>query len=86
MEWSKEFINLAQYEYASTNQHGDRFKKICSKQIPVVVLTAECNEASDLRELILFSHHLNLPVHYDFKTTPQTAYIRLVGRESLSGL
>jgi len=36
-----------------------------------------------MRTLILLSHHLNVPVHYNFAAKPQIAYIKVVGKEAL---
>ncbi len=83
MQWSKEYTYIPQYEYVSTNQYGDRFRNKGQKQLSVACLIAEVGNAYDLRQLILLSHHLNVPVHYDFSTDPQTAYIKIVARESI---
>ena len=87
MEWNQSFIHLPQYEDVSTNQYGKRYKKTNSKQIRVAILTANFENISengdDLRTLFLLSHKLNVPVHYNFDTKPQTAFIEVVGKESL---
>lgn len=81
MEWSKKFTYLPQYEYVSTNQHGCRYRKVDSKQLSVAILSADCGNATDLRTLILLSHRLDVPVHYDFDE--QKAFIEVVGKEVL---
>ncbi len=83
MTWEKTYIYQSQYEYVSSNQHGDRYKRIGIKQVNCVKLIASVNDAKDLRDLILLSHHLNVPVHYDFKTDPQTAYIEVAAKEGI---
>lgn len=84
MQWEQQFKWLSQYEFASTNQHGDRYKlKGRSKRLSVANLTAKITDACDLERLILLSHHLNVPVRYDFSTDPHTAYINVVGEEVL---
>ena len=54
------------YEFTNRNQHGERFKRISSKQLCTLELSCERTNASDLEDLIIFSHTLNTPVHYDF--------------------
>ncbi len=83
MTWEKIYIHVPQYEFTSSNQHGDRYKRIGVKQVNCVRLTADVNNAEDLRDLILLSHHLNVPVRYDFKPNPQTAYIEVVAKEGI---
>ena len=86
MQWDKRSIHLNQYKYTSTNQHGDRFKRNGQKIVSVVTLQTPCDNIADLTTLILFSHHLNVPVHYDFNNNsdePQFAYIEIVARESI---
>lgn len=83
MEWSTQYIYRTQYDWASSNQHGNRFKKIGTKQIPVAQLRAEITSANDLKDLILLSYHLQVPVQYDFETTPQTAFIEVVAKEKI---
>lgn len=82
MQWSRRNICLPQYKYVSTNQHGDRFKRCGSKQVSVVTMATDCSSTKDMQTLILLSHHLNVPVHYDFDD-PQNAHIEVVGREVL---
>lgn len=83
MQWEQEYSHSPQYEYVSTNQHGDRFKRSRSKRISIAILTAETTDVVGLSRLILLSHHLDVPVRYDFKTDPHTAYIKVVGKEAL---
>ncbi len=83
MTWEKIDIYIPKYEYVSTNQHGDRYRRVTTKRIDGVRLTTDVGDAKNLRDLILFSHFLKLPVHYDFKTDPQTAYIEVIGREAI---
>jgi hypothetical protein len=83
MRWSTKYHYLYRYEYAGTNQHGARYKKLPDKRISVARLEAETDNANDLRNLILLSDHLNLPVRYDFDSDPHRAYIEVIGREAL---
>ena len=83
MTWEKTYKYLPQYEYVSTNQHGNRYRQIADKQISCAKLSAGVNEVHDMRNLILLSHHLNVPVHYDFTTDPQTAYIEVMAKEGV---
>ncbi len=82
MQWSKRNIYLNQYKYTSTNQHGDRFKQNGQKTVSVATLETPCDNISDMRMLILLSHHLNVPIHYSFDK-PQSAYIEVVAKESV---
>ena len=86
MTWAKTYVYIPQYEYVSSNQHGMRYKNIASKQICCAKLSADWENAEDMRRLILLSHHLNVPVHYDFTTNPQTAFIEVAAKEALLSL
>ena len=81
MTWEKSYKYLPRYEYVSTNQHGDRYKRIADKQISCAKLSADVSDVRDLRDLILLSHFLEAPVHYDFKSDPQTAFIEVAAKE-----
>ena len=83
MTWNQTYKYIPQYEYVSTNQHGDRYKQIADKQIRCAKLSAHWNEVEDMRQLILLSHFLNVPVHYDFKADPQIAYIEIIAKEAV---
>lgn len=69
------------YEYVSTNQHGDRFKKVSSKKINVVRLSCKRGNASDLEDLIVLGHTLNIPVHYNFEESQ--AYIEIMSADAV---
>lgn len=83
MQWPKRNITLPEYEFTNTNQHGDRFKRKSYKHVSVVMLATDCTNIPDMQTLILLSHHLNAPVHYDFDTDPHVAYIEIVAKESI---
>ena len=85
MHWLKKInIWVPQYEYTSSNQHGERYKKIRHKSIPVARLSSEINGDTvfDLQTLILLGAHVHYPVQYDFEK-PHTAYIDIVSAERL---
>jgi len=84
MFWLKKYAHVCNYKYVSTNQHGDRFKRIADREIAVALMEADINNANDLRRLILLSHHLDVPVHYDFDADPRVAFIEVVAKESLT--
>ena len=84
MEWSKGEYYLPRYSRTSINQHGDRYKRIASKRISMVRLTCATNDSDGTQKLILLSHHLNVPVHYDFDE--QKAYIEVVSAEEVRKL
>ena len=72
-----------QYKYAGVNQHGERFKIAPSKQIIVARLKCESNDADGLKQLVLLSDRLQVPVRYDFEN--QTAYIELMSADTVRG-
>lgn len=81
--WSKSAIRVPKYSWTSSNQHGNRYKRAAVKELNICRITAEITSAHDLKDLILLSHHLDVPVHYNFNTDPQTAYIEIVSAEKL---
>lgn len=83
MTWSTSYRYINTYVEAGRNQHGIRYKQAGSKKVQVARLEADYDDAIELRHLILLSHHLNVPVHYDFKEDPQVAWIEVVSAESL---
>lgn len=72
------------YEYVSSNQHGQRYKRKPSQQIKVVSLSCKTNDADGLKRLILLGHSLQVPVHYDFED--HTAYIEVMSGEAVRSL
>ena len=83
MQWEKTFTYVQTYEVTSSNQHGARYRQAGTKRLSAARLTAETTNATNMRTLILLSHHLDTPVRYDFSTDPQTAYIEVVSEERL---
>lgn len=83
MQWRKGFIHVPQYEYAGTNQHGDRYKRISTKKISTSRLSTIVGEAEDIQTLIILGSQLDVPVQYDFDVEPQVAYIEVAGKEAL---
>ncbi len=86
MTWEKTFVGVPEYEYVSVNQHGMRYRHVGNKQICCAKMSANITDSRDLRDLILLSHHLNVPVHYNFETNPQVAYIEVVAKETVQEL
>jgi len=75
---------IDQFEHASTNQHGDRYKKkVSQKIVKVVVITARFDNADELARLIYIGSKLDVPIHWDSTTSPQTAYIKLISAEAV---
>jgi len=72
-----------QYKYAGINQHGERFKIASSKQIIVAKLSCDCSDVDGLKQLILLSDRLKVPVRYDFEN--QMAYIELMSADTVRG-
>lgn len=83
MTWIKTYVYVPQYEYANINQHGCRYKQIADKQINCVKLLTNWDDVDDMRQLVLLSHFLDVPVHYDFTTDPQTAFIEVTAKEAV---
>ncbi|KKN41767.1 hypothetical protein LCGC14_0720080 [marine sediment metagenome] len=83
MTWETTYTYRPQYKFVSINQHGARFKKIRDKKFNVARLACSTSDSSDLTRLILMSHHLNVPVHYDFND--HTAYIEIVSADAVRG-
>ncbi len=81
MQWLQRYSSLPQYEYTGSNQHGARYKKCEFKQIAIVTMSTDCNNTADMRTLILLSHNLDVPVHYDYEDS--CAYIEVVSKEVL---
>ena len=84
MTWNKEFIYVSQYQHTSGMHMSERFKVIGQKRMSVAVLAADISDASDLQDLVLLSDFLDVPVRYNFKSKPQTAFIKIVGAEDVS--
>jgi len=84
MTYTTEYYYAPRYEYTSSSQYGVRYKKVASKKINVVKLSCKRDDASDLEDLVVLSHTLGVPVHYDFKAGQ--AYIRIMSSEAVSGL
>jgi hypothetical protein len=81
MTWDTEYKYIPQYEYTSCNQHGNRYKRLKNKRVIVSIMSAKTGDAADIQTLVLMSHGLNVPVHYDFNDN--TAYIKVVSEEVL---
>ena len=81
MIWVKDYTYIPQYKQVSSNQHGDRFKRITPKRLAVATISCKTDSAAELTELILLGHALDVPVHYDF--SDHTAFIKIVSYETL---
>lgn len=84
MTYTTEYYYAPRYEYTSSNQHGERYKRKASKQINMVKLSCKRDNAGELEDLVILSHTLNVPVHYDFEGG--TAYIRIMSGEAVMQL
>ena len=84
MTYTTEYYHCPRYEYTNSNQHGSRYKKIASKKINVVKLSCKKDKASDLEDLVILGHTLNVPVHYDFEEGQ--VYIRIMSGEAVMQL
>lgn len=72
-----------QYERTSGYFQTTRFKKICSRKIIVAKLSCDCNSVDELKQLVLLSDRLRVPVRYDFEN--QMAYIKLMSADTVRG-
>ena len=81
MTWETEYYYVPRYEYVSCNQYGDRFKRKANKRLSVAKLSCEATNVSDMKRLILMSHTLGVPVHYDFED--HTAYIEVMSSDAV---
>lgn len=81
MHWDKEHLYFPRYEFTSSNQHGDRFKRVGQKHLSVAYISCGTDNAHGMSRLILLSHTLDVPVRYDFDD--QKAYIKVVSDEAL---
>lgn len=77
MIYRKEYKYIPKYEYASTNQHGERFKLVNHERISICKLIA--SDESENQQLILLGTTLDIPVRFDFNS--HRAYIELVSAE-----
>ena len=84
MNWSTRYYYMPQYEYVSINQHGSRYKIKGNKKLNVVRITCETDDVNGMRRLVLFSHHLSVPVHYSFEDE-HSAYIELISADAIRG-
>ena len=83
MTWKKEYINIRQYEWASVNQHGDRYKRVDKRQLSVAEISCKTDDAAGIQKLVLLSDTLDVPIRYDFEEN--MAYMRVVSHEALKG-
>ncbi len=81
MIYKRRWIYPPKYEYVSTNQHGDRYKKTSPEKVNVVELRCNKNDAVGMSDLIALGHMLNVPVHYDF--TNHQAFIEVISAEDI---
>jgi hypothetical protein len=84
--WSKKSMWVRLFEWAGNNQYGDRYKEKASKSISICRIEVGQDDTSGLRNLILLSSQLDVPVRYDFGANPQVAYIEVVSAEKLREL
>lgn len=64
------------YQWTSSNQHGTRYKYAGCDYYNRGRLTASSDSADQMRQLILLSQMLRVPVEYDFDE--QQAYIEVM--------
>jgi len=84
MMYSTKYLYLSQYELASQNQHGSRFKLGKEKRLNVLRMTATFDDAGDLAKLIYISDKLQVPVKWDATSDPQTAFVEIISASEVS--
>lgn len=85
MFWTHHFKYIKQFKWTSYGRYGDRYKREGSRRIQCGRLSCSVSDAKGLQDLVLLSHTLNVPVHYDFDESPQRAYIEIIGKDALEG-
>ena len=83
MKYTEKTRYIPQYRYSSTNQHGSSYREAPSKRVNVLCLSADVDDSVDLRNLILLGNGLNVPVRYDFDSSPQKAFIEILSNEAV---
>ncbi len=81
MTYITNYQKIRRYEYTGSNQHGCRYKEIPGERVRRLELRCKTTNATDMRDLIVFSHELNVPVHYDYNTSE--AYLELMSGEGV---
>ena len=84
MTYTKRTIYIPEYEWSSRNQHGDRYKRTSHFPAKATKLTAKMGDVKDMTTILILSDQLDVPVVYDFNTTPQTACIELVAKRNIT--
>lgn len=83
MTYKTEYYHIPQYEQTSGYSQTARFKKMCSRKIIVARLSCEFDDANGLKQLVLLSDRLQIPVRWDAKK--QMAYIELMSADTVRG-
>lgn len=81
MKYVSRMMCIDQFIYTSSNQHGDRYKRVEPKNVRAVILSAGIDDAHALRQLTILSSRLNVPLCYDFDD--QEAYIEIVSTKNV---
>ena len=79
MIYRKEFRYVPVYEYVSSNQHGERYKRTGTKTFSICIIVT--SDPSEHKQLIILGSTLDVPVRFDFKS--QEAYLELASGEEL---
>ena len=82
MLYEKGYHYIPVYEYASVNQHGERYKKTDSKCLRICRIIA--TDQSEHKQLIIMGSTLDVPVRFDFVS--QRPYLELSSSEKLKKL
>lgn len=82
MKYSYEFEYIPVYERASTNQHGERFKRKRYKKLRI--LKVKPVDLAEHKQLIIMGDRLNIPVRYDFDS--HEPYLEIASGEEVKTL
>jgi len=81
MIYETEYYYAPQYEQTSGYFTTARFKRAGHKKIIIAKLSCKSNNADGLKQLILLSDRLQVPVCFDFGK--QMAYIELMSADTI---
>jgi hypothetical protein len=83
MQFVKRNIYIPEYKYVSTNQHGDRYEKTGCKAVSGCRMTAQMDNKNDVQTIVILSDRLDVPITYDFQSSPQTASIEFIAKRNI---
>lgn len=82
MKYTTRLRPTTKYEFVSCNQHGGRYKIKDYPLIKATEMRCKCDNATDMKDLIVLSSQLNVPLKYAFATSE--AYIEVISSDCLT--